>query len=574
MGSPDGDDVAEKLREMNKRYDELNKKYVEILKAEKHHRETIKELQETNRSHESDKESMLAEYKEETKDLQEEVSELKNRLRTSNMKLADADRELGLARSKLDECTETRDKYETFLDDNDIDKITGISTVTVRGDPSTKAMQAVVKALEATAKRLHDKKPIELPKFKGNKGDKPEQHALSCEDYFQYHDIGDNEAEKCKTFKYTLEGKAREWLEDIEIPATWTKLRQMFTTHFSTQGRSLKHLHERWRSFKFDPDTMEIDAYLTDVKQTAKQLEYGERAVVDLLKSSMPDALYALLFEKDDLKTIVKMLKDFYAKKPDEASPSTASTSVASPFSAAKAVPHSKKSVEFEAMSIQDMQNKITELQDNFTSLNTGYNSGYNSGYNRRKAYKPLVSRGMRGSNRGYRGRDRSHSRDRRPRYNTSFRGRRNRSDSRHRGKSPGRRDRSESRDRYRKFDKSPTKRKPKSASKPVNKDEQRCFECHEIGHWAHECPNKSQSDSNFLGDNSFIFKNEPQTTSMELEEFQNIHDMFLFGEPNENADAMVAKAISEDEWTDSDEEDPDDKYSFNGFKLVDLNSK
>ena len=73
-----------------------------------------------------------------------------------------------------------------------------------------------------------------------------------------------------------------------------------FTTHFSkyfsTQGRNIKHLHERWRTFSFDPATDDIEEYIRDVKEAAKQLGHGDDAVLNLLKATMPTELYGTLY--------------------------------------------------------------------------------------------------------------------------------------------------------------------------------------------------------------------------------------------------------------------------------------
>ena len=49
-----------------------------------------------------------------------------------------------------------------------------------------------------------------------------------------------------------------------------------FSKYFSTQGRNIKHLHERWRSFSFDPNADDIEEYVRDIKEAAKQLGHGD----------------------------------------------------------------------------------------------------------------------------------------------------------------------------------------------------------------------------------------------------------------------------------------------------------
>ena len=44
---------------------------------------------------------------------------------------------------------------------------------------------------------------------------------------------------------------------------------------------NIKHLHERWRTFSFDPANDDIEEYIRDVKEAAKQLGHGDDAMVN-----------------------------------------------------------------------------------------------------------------------------------------------------------------------------------------------------------------------------------------------------------------------------------------------------
>ena len=86
--------------------------------------------------------------------------------------------------------------------------------------------------------------------------------------------------------------------------------------YFSTQGRNIKHLHERWRSFSFDPNTDDIEEYIRNVCEAVKQLGHGDDAVLNLLKSAMPTEMYGTLYGHDNLYIAMTMLKNIYTKKP------------------------------------------------------------------------------------------------------------------------------------------------------------------------------------------------------------------------------------------------------------------
>ena len=61
----------------------------------------------------------------------------------------------------------------------------------------------------------------------------------------------------------------------------------LFCTYFSMQGRLIKHLHERWRDFKFFPNTDHIEEFINDVKQSAHQLNDNDVAVSNLINAGI-----------------------------------------------------------------------------------------------------------------------------------------------------------------------------------------------------------------------------------------------------------------------------------------------
>ena len=120
-------------------------------------------------------------------------------------------------------------------------------------------------------------------------------------------------------FKHTLQHLACEWyhgLETDQFCGQWREFTRHFSRYFSTQGRNIKHLHERWQTFSFDPTTDAIEEYIRDVREAAKQLGHGDDAVLNLLKATMPTELYGTLYGHDNLYVVMTMLKDIYVKKP------------------------------------------------------------------------------------------------------------------------------------------------------------------------------------------------------------------------------------------------------------------
>ena len=93
-------------------------------------------------------------------------------------------------------------------------------------------------------------------------------------------------------------------------------------------------MHERWRAFSFDPANDDIEEYIRDVKEAAKQLGHGDDTVVNLLKATMLTELYGTLYGHNNLPLLCTMLKDIYAKKPQSATATSTTTTpdAAAPF--------------------------------------------------------------------------------------------------------------------------------------------------------------------------------------------------------------------------------------------------
>ena len=85
---------------------------------------------------------------------------------------------------------------------------------------------------------------ISPPIFKGLPGERPEAHLLRANDWMDTCNI--LPVNKPANFKHTLDHLAREWYDSLMFPIAWGDLQQQFSRYFSTQGRSIKHLHDKW----------------------------------------------------------------------------------------------------------------------------------------------------------------------------------------------------------------------------------------------------------------------------------------------------------------------------------------
>ena len=75
-----------------------------------------------------------------------------------------------------------------------------------------------------------------------------------------------------------------------------------------------------------DPANDDIEEYIRDVKEAAKQLGHGNDAMVNLLKATMMTELYGTLYSHNNLPLLSTMPKDIYAKKPQPAAATPATT--------------------------------------------------------------------------------------------------------------------------------------------------------------------------------------------------------------------------------------------------------
>ena len=224
-------------------------------------------------------------------------------------------------------------------------------------------MQATVTGLLAPGPGLAQTPPRvkkSPPIFKGLPGERPEAHLLRANNWVDTYNI--LPVNKPANFKHTLDHLTTEWYDSLTFLIAWNDLQQRFSQYFSTQGRSIKHLHDKWQNFSFTPGQDNIEAYIRDVKEAAHQLNYNDEVVLHLIKATMPSEIYGTLYNQHDLNTVITMVKDIYAKKPEPANPPTTTGGVAAPFTLIKAPNGSSKGVQFQdGKSLSDRIDKLTE---------------------------------------------------------------------------------------------------------------------------------------------------------------------------------------------------------------------
>ena len=269
---------------------------------------------------------------------------------------------------------------------------------------------------------------------------------------------------------------AREWYHGLDLNqfrSNWCEFTTHFSKYFSTQGRNIKHLHERWRTFSFDPATDDIEEYIRDVKEAAKQLGHGDDTVLNLLKATMPTELYGTLYGHNNLCNVTTMLKDIYAKKPKNnvAAATGAAQGATAPFTHIRSPTRGAPKAQSDA----SLEDRILQLTKTLYCIDL-------NGKPPRKPFKPFITQPRRKFKPNHNGRNGHFN----PSNGRSFQ-------QNQRGKQQGFKGRFKFKRPFGKFDKSPNTKCPRVSGRPFNKDKIRCFRCKAFGHMQKDCPEQNR---------------------------------------------------------------------------------
>ena len=112
---------------------------------------------------------------------------------------------------------------------------------------------------------------------------------------------------KVQRFCLTLLGEARLWYHSLEpINVDWYELQNLFRQRYSKVCNTREQLFHAWRSFNFGENIDTIDAYVTQIRQVATCLGYGEPQILEVFKNTLPTKLYWVLFPIEDLRQAVE----------------------------------------------------------------------------------------------------------------------------------------------------------------------------------------------------------------------------------------------------------------------------
>ena len=390
--------------------------------------------------------------------------------------------------------------------------------------PTMSAVKELADALTEKLKDIGRHPTIPLPQFKGKKGEDPNDHCMKVEDYFAMFNITSDEDQK-RRFLETLAEKARRWASTMNIDELKSyrydekelkeekekTFKWLFIKRFAKEGRTTHAAFEARTNLKFDPAKDDVEEFMTTIKNLAATLAFNEEAQVMAIKSNMPRDVYGLCMQYQKLEELKKFLIELFENpRMKSAMPLIATEVETSAFLMGEFVNNDVVSATSD--DIGKLKNEISALQfkvrrmmpsdsrnkpntkpwkpevtpprrkgnafrgRSFRQNNMGRRDNSNSGQNSNNSRdRNFATRNQLGSNNGNR-----KPFGNRGQNNGNFGG-----NQRGRGRGRGR------------FDTSPNVRRPRVASKPVNKDKGRCFYCNEFGHFAKECSKKVEDERN-----------------------------------------------------------------------------
>ncbi|XP_071495363.1 uncharacterized protein [Diadema antillarum] len=122
-------------------------------------------------------------------------------------------------------------------------------------------------------------------------------HILTFEDYLDAHHIDSDKAGNLttilKTFKRTLEGQARLWIDKLTFN-TYDDLKTAFIRRFSPAKSTFARVTDFNTMTMTDGES--VETFLQRLRQTASYIDYGEKQIKDrLLAALTPDCRAAIL---------------------------------------------------------------------------------------------------------------------------------------------------------------------------------------------------------------------------------------------------------------------------------------
>ena len=115
--------------------------------------------------------------------------------------------------------------------------------------------------LVAALAQLTQHNRMSIPQFSGQPNEDPAHFQQKSLDYMEDAQI--HLVDHLQRFRMCLTGEARDWYNDIVIPAQWDNLMEMFCQRFSIFGQTKEQWHDAWQKLTFDKVNGNIDQFLS-----------------------------------------------------------------------------------------------------------------------------------------------------------------------------------------------------------------------------------------------------------------------------------------------------------------------
>ena len=178
----------------------------------------------------------------------------------------------------------------------------------------------------------HNRCPI--PIFSGLPNEDPTQFKQKALDYME--DALIPVIDRPRKFKLCLQGEARDWYNEITVPAQWDALMNMFCQCFCIFGQTEEQWQEAWQKLSFDCNSGNIDQFINKVKRLARQLQFRNESVLIKLKQLFPEKAdtWLVVHNLDEMCGYLKKLYSPYQlQQRKDSSTSKDTSSGATPFS-------------------------------------------------------------------------------------------------------------------------------------------------------------------------------------------------------------------------------------------------
>lgn len=154
-----------------------------------------------------------------------------------------------------------------------------------------------------------------MPRAYSGKED-PKEHILKFKDYLDMHNLDPDRhldwPEIIRRFKFSLEGKARQWYERAMPALNWDVLKQDFLTVFNHLGNTREQLITNWRNLKWD-GLESVDNYLERTTSLGEALNIGAQEILEAFKFGFPNQVYAHIINSPNLDQAAALAKRLMA---------------------------------------------------------------------------------------------------------------------------------------------------------------------------------------------------------------------------------------------------------------------